>query len=77
MFKIGTFLFYISIFTCVTNHTLDDNVHEESVIVCAVDLLEHVLPHQARGEVHDEPEDVYRSCLGLLDIGLERHLESR
>merc|ERR1712218_237023 len=61
--------------TCVTNHALDHDVHQEPVIVRAVDLLQHVLPHQRRREVHDEEENVHGSCLRLLDPGLQSHLQ--
>jgi hypothetical protein len=31
--------------TCVTDHSLNNDVHEEAVVVCWVDLLHHVLSH--------------------------------
>ena len=34
--------------TCVTDHPLDDDVHEEAVVVRGVDLLHHVLSHLNR-----------------------------
>ena len=69
---------------CVADHALDDNVHQQPVIVRGVDLechqmrswrgrevagtylLQHVLPHQAGGEVHDEEKNVHRSSLSFL-----------
>ena len=34
--------------TCVTDHSLDDDVHEEAVVIRGVDLLHHVLSHLSR-----------------------------